>query len=265
MSISNIVRRGLELAARNRSFKRRMPSPLTQAAIIVSPDAQLKYLKRGPEAFDLMLLNVATEFVRPGMNVWDVGANIGVFSVAAAALGANVIAIEADPWLAALLRKTARLRENRDLDLRVLGLAVANRDGLAELLIAARGRASNALEEAHGRSQMGGLRERCTVPTLRLDTIMETFGSPDFIKIDVEGAERMVLEGASNLLRRHRPAMLIEVGKEHAAYISEQLKVAGYRLYDASLPASERTAIERCAENTLAYPLSADGMDALTG
>ena len=108
------MRTFLERMSRRRSFVRHLPANLGGLPIIVSPDAQLKYLKPGPKGFDRTLLEAAVRLVRPGDNVWDVGANVGVFSVAAAALSltGQIVAIEADIWLASLLSRTARLPAN---------------------------------------------------------------------------------------------------------------------------------------------------------
>lgn len=243
-------RKFAELVARNRAFKRRMPKPF-RASILVSPDSQLKYMKPGRAGFDPMLLEVVRAHIRPGTAVWDVGANVGVFSVAAASLGASVVAFEPDVWLAALLERTRALADNRDFDFKVVAAAVSNRVGVAEFLIADRGRASNALQETGGRSQSGGTRTKCMVPTLTLDCICETLPCPDFVKIDVEGAELMVLEGATTLLRR-RPRLLIEVGANHAQQITRLLTAAGYLLFDASKPIETAGPIDLCTENTLA-------------
>jgi len=61
---------------------------------------------------------------------------------------------------------------------------------------------------------MGGVREKHYVPTLSLDTICQTMPRPTFVKIDVEGAELMVLEGARGVLRDLHPVVYIEVGPE---------------------------------------------------
>lgn len=245
------IRKLIELVSRGKRFKRKLPSNFGSASIMVSPDAQLKYLKPGTEGLDRMLLATAAEFTRSGMTVWDVGANVGVFSVAAAARGASVVAFEPDVWLADLLERTRSLSENQSLDLSVIPVAISNKDGVAQFMIAERGRASNALEEAGGHSQMGGVRQKRMVPTLTLDTLCQTLVAPDFLKIDVEGAELLVLQGAPDLLRR-RPNLLVEVSANHAEQITFILKNAGYRLFDAERGASHGSEIQQCTNNTLA-------------
>ena len=248
-----MIRRLAELLARGRQFRRRVRVAGRLAPIWVSPDAQLKYLKPGERAFDRDLLELAEQRLGPDDVVWDVGANIGSFSVAAAtvAVSGEVIAIEADIWLAQLLRRTAA-EPFFDGRIKVVPCAVAEGPGVARFVIAARGRASNALEASGGRSQMGGVREVVLVPTLSLDTLLETLPAPSFVKIDVEGAELAVLQGAARLLREVRPSIYIEVDQRFAVEVMALFAAANYIALDPRSGAR----LERCLENTLFEPLA---------
>lgn len=207
--------------------------------LMVSPDAQLKYLKLGSGAFDSDLITIAENFVEKDSVVWDVGANVGVFTFAAASIAkrGTVVSIEADVWLANLLGKTRRLPVYRNLDIRILPVALFNQDGIAVFKIADRGRASNSLEKAGGLSQMGGVRERQYVPSLRMDTLLEEMPAPDFVKIDVEGAEKFVLEGADKILAEVTPVFYIEVSSVTRDVIMEIMAKHGYVAYS---PKGER-------------------------
>jgi FkbM family methyltransferase len=224
----------VERATRGWVLKRTMQTADGPAPILVSPDAQLKYLKPGTAGLDSDLVGLAGSFVQPGDVVWDVGANIGTFTFAAAMRRPRqVLAIEADPWLADLLRRTARLPTYRGVDIQILCAAAGATDGVAHFLIAMRGRASNALEDSGGRSQMGGVRERLTVPVLSLATVADRRPPPDVIKIDVEGAEVAVLEGAAPLLDNAKPLIYCEVGAEQFAAVAALANARSYALHDA--------------------------------
>jgi FkbM family methyltransferase len=251
-----MLRSLLERLSREKSLKRRLPLRFGRTPLYVSPDAQLKFLNPGERAFDSELLSVLSEHIREDSVVWDIGANVGVFSFAAASIAGKgkVLAVEADIWLAQLIAKSARLRENQALPITILPCAVSDRNGVAAFLIASRGRASNALEVTGTRSQSGGIREKSTVPTLTLDTLLEFFDSPTFVKIDVEGAEAVALRGAGRLLSETRPVIYIEVGAGANEAITSILSKAGYVLFDGSIPVQERAPIDHCAYNTLAMP-----------
>ena len=230
----NFVRRGIELLSRGQSFQRTIQVGGEKIKLYVSPDAQLKYMKLGPHAFDQDLIKIAETFLSKHSCVWDVGANVGIFTFAAAAVASagTIISIEADTWLAELLRKSHRLAGNQSSDVRVVPVAASDVDGVAEFQIASRGRASNALAEAGGSSQMGGVRELQHVPTLRLDTILKAMPRPDFVKIDVEGAELMVLKGATDLVSQARPLFYIEVGKDKFATVDAFFQRRKYTAFD---------------------------------
>lgn len=248
-----MIRRLLERISRTRAFMRRLPDEFGRAPLYVSADAQLKFLRPGRIGLDAMLLDRVAEWITPEMRVWDIGANVGVFAVASAARNARVLALEPDPWLAALLRRSAALAENRHLDLWVLCAAASDHNGTATLQIAGRGRASNALE-GFGGSQMGGVRERNLVPTLTMDTLMASWRRPDFVKIDVEGAEGLVLAGAARLLTEARPMFMIEVEQRRSATLAKLFAAYAYRLFDAEQPSQGRAPLTHCPFSTLALP-----------
>jgi FkbM family methyltransferase len=202
-----VLRGAIERLSRNRVISRKLGNG---ASIFVSPDSALRYwksLKNDP------LGQLAADFVDEKSVVWDVGANCGTFAFSAVH-AANVVAIEADPFLANLLQRT--VLRNGWSNVELVCAAVSDSRGLAEFTIAHRGRSSNFLTKAVGRSQAGGSRAVLTVPMVTLDDLLDHRPAPTFIKIDVEGAEVDVLRGATRLLSEARPVFYIEVDAAQA-------------------------------------------------
>jgi FkbM family methyltransferase len=165
-----------------------------------------------------------------------------------------VLAVEPDPWLFGLLQRSRNANLGGGLGpVELLCAAVADRSGVARLQIAARGRAANALA-GFGSSQMGGVREELLVPTVTLDGLLDATFAPDLVKIDVEGAELLVLRGAGRLLAEVRPALLLEVAESNAEPVGELLTAARYRLFDAAEPAKGFPPVARPVWDTLALP-----------
>lgn len=251
-----MLRTIIERISRGKSLKRRLPTRFGHTSLYVSPDAQLKYLKPGDAAFDPELLKVVDDYICEDSVIWDIGANVGVFAFGAASIArkGSTLAVEADIWLAQLIKKSILLPENCGLNMQVIPCAISDRNGAASFLIANRGRASNSLEISGGRSQSGGVREKVNVPTLTLDTLLDCFPTPTFLKIDVEGAEALVLRGASRLLADIRPIVYIEVGGEANLEVAGILKENSYVLFDGSKPIKQQEPSNSCAFNTMAVP-----------
>lgn len=247
-----LARTLIERLSRGRVIGRKMVVAGKSVPIFVTPDAQLKYLKFGAGAFDKDLIELAEKHVKESSHVWDIGGNVGTFTFAAASLArrGSVVSVEADIWLAGLIRRTACLPAYRQTDIAVLPVAISNACSVASFMVATRGRASNALEAAGGHSQMGGVRERQHVPTLTLDTLLGSFSAPDFVKIDIEGAELMALQGATRLIQEVRPTFYVEVSQALSAEIFSLFQVAGYAAYDPD----GALLTDRCAPNTLFVP-----------
>ena len=253
-----MIRAIIERLARERSFWRRLPAEFGKRPICVSPDAALAYLRVGWGRSE-GLLDAVRKYVREGDHVWDVGGNVGVFTIAAAHLaGSNgqIVTIEADPFLASLLQRSTLHANNSDRKINILCAAASDAVGLARFMVASRGRSSSSLERSGHRSQAGGIRYYQYVPTMTLDSLLGQFAPPQVVKIDVEGAEAFVLAGAERMLSEARPRLYIEVGKEQSNTVASVLKSHGYRLYDGD--ADDGIELAHCAYNTFAVPTEQD-------
>lgn len=217
-------------------FRRRLPAEFGRLPLYVSTEAGLKYIARPARRLDPVLFEVTLAHVKLGMSVWDVGGNVGLFAFAAAAAAGpsgSVLAFEPDIWLCSLLKRSARCVGER-APVEILPVAASSTNGLTGFNIAVRSRATNFID-GFGTTQTGGSRETLLVPTVTLDSVLDHRAAPDFVKIDVEGAEMLVLHGASKVLA-HRPTVFCEVARETTSDVTTLFKSLGYRLHDADLP-----------------------------
>src|ERR1039458_6868436 len=99
-----------EWASRGVVLRRRFPPVYGGCTVYVTPECGLRYWIKGPAAPDRALTAAAAELIKPRDVVWDIGANQGIFSFAAAGLAGpagKIFAIEPDTWLVGLLRRSA--------------------------------------------------------------------------------------------------------------------------------------------------------------
>jgi FkbM family methyltransferase len=253
------IRSLAEHLSRNVVLKRRLPRDLGRGTLYVSPGhGGLRFWKPTLRHVDPPLLEMARELVRSGDSIWDIGANVGLFTFSAAHLagpGGFVLAVEPDVENASLLMRSRR-RMNRASSARVdvLTAAIAAPGArVAQFAIATRSRSANALV-GFGSTQMGGQRETRPVPTLTLDELAAIFPIPRIVKIDVEGAEMAVLEGSSRLLSAHRPILLLEVAPANSLAMARLLRSRGYQVQDGDLPAEQRQPLDSAPWNSLALP-----------
>ncbi|HXU32237.1 MAG TPA: FkbM family methyltransferase [Thermoanaerobaculia bacterium] len=255
--MANLMRRLIEYLSRGRVLKRRLPEEFGGAMIFVTPDAALKLWGNDLRRVDPDLLNAAAELVFPGAQVWDLGANVGLFAFTAAYLAGEqggVRAVEPDPFLASLLRRSAANQPAGRAAVEVIEAAATATAGTVEFQIAERGRAANHLAEVDGSTQAGGVRTIRRVAAVTLDSLLKGNPAPDVVKIDVEGAELLALRGATNLLAEARPRIFCEVTAENAEAVGALLASFDYDVFDASVPAAERSPLGAAPWNTLAVP-----------
>jgi FkbM family methyltransferase len=162
----------------------------------------------GPEA---AMLAAFTDELAPGLVVFDVGANAGIYTLLAARRGAHAVAFEPSSAAVALLRQHLALNE---LDAEIVEACAADADG--ELPFFEQGAAStSSLSEASARTGELLLDEPVVAtmrPSVRIDTYCAQAGVwPDVVKLDVEGAEARALAGAATWLGRRRGVLFLEL------------------------------------------------------
>jgi FkbM family methyltransferase len=165
----------------------------------------------------------------------DIGANLGEWTVPLArAVGAagRVLAVEPAPRSAAALDKTLAANALRQVE--TLCCAIGDEDGVVDFAVPLVTSARSDTGSAHVGPGSAG-HETLRVPVRRLDPLLVERGYEriDLIKIDVEGHERRVLDGAAAALARFRPALVVETGHEaegERAAIADRLAGLGYRI-----------------------------------
>lgn len=246
------LRSAVERVSHRVVVRRRLPPPFGSVRIYVSTEGGLRYLARPMADVDPVLLRLAAEMVQSGDTVWDIGSNLGLFSFAAAVLAGpegRVLAVEPDTDLAGLLRRSAA-GGDAHAPVDVLPAAVSDEVSVANFHIASRNRSTSHLS-GFGSSMTGGIRSTRLVPTVTLDSLAASFPAPDVIKIDVEGAERLVLAGGASVLSL-LPTVICEVHRHNAEAVAEILAGYGYILYDGDQHAKDRVAVSSAPFNTLA-------------
>ena len=145
---------------------------------------------------------LVTRLVKPGMKIFDIGANAGFYTLAFSRLTGDAGHVWAfEPFAENAANVLHHLQLNTISNVTLVQAAVAGRPGVAGFQIAQSN--SMGMLAAHAKGYL--------VPTVTLDGLMEegTLPMPDLIKMDVEGAEASVLEGAKTLLRQRTAVLLI--------------------------------------------------------
>ena len=170
---------------------------------------------------------VMEQYLRPGMIFYDIGANIGFFSLLAARIvgkEGRVIAFEPDPELAA--RLLVHVRRNDFQVISVEEKAVWCEPGTVSF---ARADPATSPDRGLGHIVTRGVEDTIQVNSVSMDNFVLGAPAPDFLKCDVEGAEVEVFRGAGRLLTEKRPAILCEMhSDENCRVLLEDFARLGY-------------------------------------
>lgn len=173
-------------------------------------------------------------FIKPGDIFIDVGANIGLFTLKAARIASRVIAVEPGAEAGGQLKANVAL--NGYTNVTIVPKALSDSAGSAVLHHVPLGDDPQAFSLLSGKDAEEGEQ----VETTTLDLLVRDLDLPrvDVIKMDVEGAEELVVKGAEEVLSRDHPTVLFEAncptllergGRNDGAW--NALSVHGYRFY----------------------------------
>lgn len=158
----------------------------------------------------------------PGDIFFDVGANVGYYSILASRLvGQNGIVAAFEPLVKNLVFLQRHIELNDALNIRIFPFAVSDSTGISGF--------AAGDDRAMGRLVDEGVARTTLVPTVTIDDITGSGLRPTVMKIDVEGAEIAVLNGARRVIEKYRPKIFLST---HSAELRESclrlLSTAGY-------------------------------------
>ena len=189
--------------------------------------------------YEPVSVGMVSEHLGAGATFIDVGADIGYYSLKAAPLvgpTGHVIAVEPNPE--ALGRLQVNLAASGAGVVAVAPVACSDTEGTLQLYVAPDANAGETSLSKANASQVGAVTRTYQVRARPLDDIVRESGVTrvDAIKVDVEGAEYLVLKGAEQTLDRFHPMLLIEMVEEQlramgtsSKQVRELLKAHGYR------------------------------------
>ncbi len=185
------------------------------------------------------------KFIRAGSVAFDIGANFGMMSLYMGRItgsGGRVYAFEPSPANEAVLR--FHCEHNRRLNIQPVRAAVSNEHDNSVSFFLLDGGLHSGNSLTFDRDHVPNLdpalhaaQKEIQVKTITIDGFCEAQNvTPDLIKIDVEGAELLVLEGARQTLLNKRPAVILAVHPwwlpvgRTVSEIQDLLRTVGYSI-----------------------------------
>jgi FkbM family methyltransferase len=179
--------------------------------------------------------------MQAGETLFDVGANMGQYAMLAAKSGVNVHAFEPEAQNFALLVRNCAINAN-ELGGRLTPWPIALSDHISLDILHLSGIVAGSSCHAYGQPinfkgethQFPNFQGSCATT---LDHFVAKYGDPEYIKLDVDGFEHLVIQGGEALLERKRvKSVLIEINtaySEHMEYVLPKMSEFGFE-YDSA-------------------------------
>jgi FkbM family methyltransferase len=207
--------------------------------------------------YEMPVQEILSQYLEPGSIFYDIGANVGFFTILGAKIvnsSGKVYAFEPEAKNAATLRRNAK--QNNFDNVTVIEKAVSKTTGEEKLwlreycgshslasddseftLKATNGRelsSNNIPQQAESVPSFLKIKECVTVDTVAIDDLLQQqqIEPPTLVKIDVEGAEINVLQGMSQTLKKYHPIIIYEVDDENQeGLLSKRQQVDDFLLF----------------------------------
>lgn len=186
------------------SVGRILRGPLRGTRFRISPNSGWGPLRGGTEVEVALLMQ---EFVRPGWVVYDLGANIGIYSLLYSKLvGSHGLVIAFEPLPANLVDLQDNLQLNDCSNVSIRKVAVGSGNSRCRFVIG-----SNNTEGKLD-SKVSASAASIEVQVECLDDLVASGTTPpDLIKVDIEGGEADALDGADRLISSRKPPLFVEL------------------------------------------------------
>jgi len=226
-----------------------------QVALRPFTHASIRWRKKQLEpGINKLITRIVIELDNQKDSGWffDVGANVGLYTweVRKVCPTRKILAFEPDPENIKLLEKTLRGANLQNVE--ICKYALSNQlaevsffqDNLTSATGCVAGKDKPWIEQ-----YLNGSANEIRVKTETLDSILRKDRTPSLIKIDVEGHEVEVLQGARNTIREAKPMMIIESFPPKQSTVLSLLHELGYR----SMDADHHTSINPKTTNLIAW------------
>jgi FkbM family methyltransferase len=188
----------------------------------------------------------------------DVGANCGIYTILGCTINPNVrvVAVEPVPKVHAALVNNVT-QNNFNSRVTVLNVALSDSSGTVSFHEAEDSTMGSLAVDGYKGQRGRVIQVKCGT----LDSIVEELNiEPDFVKMDVEGFEHLVLSGASQVLTKFRPRIVLEANPgDPANAITQILRKHGYgfqNITDSGLERRNEIIPVEAYHNWLCVPIS---------
>jgi FkbM family methyltransferase len=185
---------------------------------------------------ELSSIEILRNLVKPGMTCYDIGAHVGYYTLLLAqqvAPSGCVIAFEPSPSVFARLQRNIALNSLKiHARIELLPIAVGDKEGYRPFFKGGSTATGRLVHFPHGVNETDLFQVECrTLDALVLGQILPL---PDLLKIDVEWAEYLVLEGMRRVVREVRPIIVCEIHDFKAGQsFCAALRDSNYFIYSA--------------------------------
>lgn len=164
------------------------------------------------QKFESSEIKFVIDILKPGNVVFDIGANVGVYTITMAKIvgeSGHVYAFEPGERELKTLKDNIALNNIKNVT--VIEAAVSNKVGVSDFAISHDGAMNSLTDTGH---PLQDIETWTSVKTITLDSFVaeNNIKMIDFIKIDVEGAEKLVIEGASKTIKDMNTCIMFEAG-----------------------------------------------------
>jgi FkbM family methyltransferase len=209
--------------------------------------------------YEIPIQNIFAQYLKAGDVFYDIGANVGFFSIIAAKLvgdNGQIYAFEPGTSNATAVHHNAQLNNFNHIE--VIEKAVSDTSGAGQLLLA-KYSGGHALATADTPPDLAG---EITVDLVSIDDLIaqKRIEPPNFVKVDVEGAELDVLKGMRETIKTYQPTIIYEVDDgDCTAYERKYQELADFFKsfnYQVTQTEDSYDTIDWCVGHAIATPVS---------